>query len=121
MAREMRSKNIVHNIERSVDSGVYHDDLNLACLLTTTTGTDIQEIELENKGYKFLHNVTEDNIIVWASYAEPRTATDFRKMAITPGYNWESPIYISLTEPAGTKDNWTNLSRVAVDSVQLVY
>lgn len=100
-------------------------DVNIGTVASTTDGNDLDEIKLAYPGAKYIKN-QGDALVVYACFKEEREedpviASDFQKLTILEGYNWEVPNYISTTLPVLTGAVWSGLTRPGADLLILGY
>lgn len=100
-------------------------DVNTGTILSTTAGDDLDEVKLAYPGAKYIKNQS-DALVVYVCFKEekeddPITASDFQKLTMLEGYNWEVPNYISTTLPAFDGTDWSNLTRPGADLLILGY
>lgn len=111
---------------RSVISAVNEargiEDINTSTVKTTTTEADLDEVKLLYPGAKYIKN-QGDAVVVWVCFTPdtPTSASDFQKLTMLEGYNWEVPCYLSATQPVLTEGVWSELKRPTADTLILAY
>lgn len=100
-------------------------DVNTGTVASTTEGDDLDEVKLAYPGAKYIKNQS-DALVVYVCFKEekeddPITASDFQKLTMLEGYNWEVPNYISTTLPDFDGTDWSNLTRPGADLLILGY